>query len=67
MFLPKKNQVFLPSVGRKFEDTPVINAIRKWGPVQLLVAQDGKQAEPIQHLVQHLGEKNGLVVLTRNR
>ncbi|CAK8987113.1 Uncharacterized protein SCF082_LOCUS839 [Durusdinium trenchii] len=36
-----------------YDDTPVINAIRKWGPVQLLISQDGTSQGAIRHLVEH--------------
>ena len=37
------------------QDAPVVNAIRKWGPVQLLLLQDGTRPEPIHHLIQSFG------------
>lgn len=68
-FLPEEQRDFLFN-GRIFDilhdDTPVVNAIRKWGPVQLLLAQDGKQAEPIQHLVQNMEPEVLRLVLCRS-
>lgn len=68
-FLPEEAQDFLFN-GRIFDilhdDTPVVNAIRKWGPVQLLLAQDGTQAEPIQHLVQNMEPEVLRLVLCRS-
>eukprot|EP00434_Breviolum_minutum_P027952 symbB.v1.2.024731.t1/scaffold2363.1/size81248/4 len=48
------------------DDTPVTNAIRKWGPVQLLLLQDGSSEGAIAHLVQHMDPEVLHVVLCRS-
>lgn len=48
------------------DDTPVTNAIRKWGPVQLLLLQDGSSKGAIAHLVQHMDPEVLHVVLCRS-
>ena len=68
-FLPNELKEFLFH-GRIFDilhdDAPVVNAIRKWGPVQLLLLQDGTRPEPIHHLIQNMDPDVLRLVLCRS-